>query len=114
MAIKKISVGNTACGVNLSALREIASMRELCHPNVLQLLDVFIHRGSVRLVLEFLVTDLEKVIKDMSISLRTEDVKSWMLMTLRGVHHCHAHFLLHRVRLFFCAFFRSCFLPIRT
>lgn len=98
VAIKKIKIGDPSCGVRLSALREVAAMRELSHPNVLQLLDVFGHNGNVNLVLEFLVTDLERVIKDHTITLHTEDVKSWMLMTLRGVHHCHANYLLHRVR----------------
>jgi hypothetical protein len=52
-------------------------------------------------VLEYLDSDLEQVIKDKSILFMPADIKSWMLMMLRGLDHCHRHFVLHRVTYFF-------------
>jgi hypothetical protein len=40
---------------------------------------------------------MEQVIKDKSILFMPADIKSWMLMMLRGLDHCHRHFILHRV-----------------
>lgn len=49
------------------------------------------------MVLEYLETDLEKVIKDSSLRFTPGDVKCWMVMALRAVDFCHVNFLLHRV-----------------
>ncbi len=64
-----------------------------------QLISTFIQprTKSLNLVLEFLDTDLEAVIKDKTLIFRTEDVKAWMVMTLRGLHFCHMRGVLHRV-----------------
>jgi serine/threonine protein kinase len=62
-----------------------------------QVLGVYQARGNLHLVLPFLSADLEHVIRDRSISyLSPADVKSWALMALRGLHHCHSHWIVHR------------------
>lgn len=95
----------------MSAVREVKFLQELKHENVIevrhnnykyfrllsQMLDVFSAKQNLNLVLEFLTTDLELIIKDRSIIFRPGDIKSWMAMTLRGVDWCHRHFVLHRV-----------------
>lgn len=70
------------------------------------MLDVFSSKANLNLVLEFLDTDLEAVIKDRSLIFQAADIKSWMLMTIRGLDHCHRNWVLHRVR-----FSRSPVLP---
>ncbi|KAJ2847718.1 TFIIH complex serine/threonine-protein kinase subunit kin28, partial [Coemansia erecta] len=60
------------------------------------LIDVFSHKTNLNLVLEFLDTDLENVIKDKSLVFMPADIKSWMMMALRGLDHCHKCWLLHR------------------
>jgi len=76
----------------------------------LQLREVFAHKGNVSLILEYLETDLERLIKDNTLRFSPGDVKSWMVMALRAVDFCHVNFLLHRVRSFsftfrfFCLF----------
>ena len=101
----------------MSALREIKFLRELSHPNVItvskvrytplgtryngirhsKLLDVFAQGATLNLVLEFLDTDLEALIKDMGTPFRCADVKSWMAMSFRGLEFCHRNGILHRV-----------------
>ncbi|KAF3915867.1 hypothetical protein AA313_de0201689 [Arthrobotrys entomopaga] len=98
VAIKKIKV-NTEFrdGLSMDAIRELKYLRELHHPNIIALLDVFSSKSqNLCLVLEFLVCDLEKIIKDSSLTLSMADVKSWMLMSLRGLWWCHKAFVLHR------------------
>lgn len=48
--------------VPMDAIREIKAMRELDHPNVLRLRDVYSHQMKIRLVLDFMPYDLEKLI----------------------------------------------------
>jgi cyclin-dependent kinase 7 len=62
-----------------------------------QLVDIFAHKKSINLVLEFLESDLEMVIKDKALVFMPADIKAWMLMTLRGLEHCHRCWILHRV-----------------
>lgn len=65
---------------------------------VSKLLDVFSSKTNLNLVLEFLDTDLEMIIKDRSLVFLPADIKSWMAMTFRGLEFCHRNFILHRVR----------------
>jgi len=65
----------------------------------LKLIDVFSNKTNLNLVLEFLDSDLEKIIKECDGVFSVADIKSWMLMTLRGLYHCHRSFVLHRVNL---------------
>ncbi|KAJ2521758.1 TFIIH complex serine/threonine-protein kinase subunit kin28 [Coemansia sp. RSA 1939] len=96
VAIKKIKLGNMRSGLDMSAIREVKALRELRHPNVIELIDVFSHKTNLNLVLEFLDTDLENVIKDKSLVFMPADIKSWLMMALRGLDHCHRCWLLHR------------------
>lgn len=96
IAIKEIKTGIFKDGLDMSALREVKYLQELKHPNVIELVDVFLTTNNLNLVLEFLPCDLEVLIKDRSVVFKTSDIKSWILMTLRGLHHCHRNYILHR------------------
>ncbi|KAJ3721057.1 kinase-like domain-containing protein [Lentinula raphanica] len=96
VAIKKIKVGQFKDGLDMSAIREVKYLRELKHQNVIELLDVFSNKTNLNLVLEFLDSDLEMIIKDRSLVFLPADIKSWMAMTFRGLEFCHRNFILHR------------------
>lgn len=99
VAIKKIKVANSADGMDISAIREVKVLRELRHPNVIGLVDCFSSGSttpSLNMVLEFLDTDLERLIKDKDIVFTPADIKGWMAMLCRGIEYCHRHFFLHR------------------
>jgi len=96
IAIKKLKVGQFADGLDMSAIREVKFLQELQHPNVIELLDVFSNKTNLNLVLEYLDTDLEAVIKDRSLVFQAADIKSWMAMTFKGLEFCHRNWILHR------------------
>lgn len=117
VAIKKIKVGQFKDGLDMSAIREVKFLRELKHQNVIEvchnpirvapkityclpkLLDVFSSKTNLNLVLEFLDSDLEMIIKDRALVFLPADIKSWMAMTFRGLEFCHRNHVLHRVTL---------------
>lgn len=97
IATKELKTGLFKDGLDMSAIREVKYLMELQHPNVIELIDVFLSQdNNINLVLEFLPCDLEILIKDQAIVFKSSDIKSWLLMTLRGLHHCHRNFILHR------------------
>lgn len=97
IAIKEIKTGLFKDGLDMSAIREVKYLKELRHNNVIELVDVYMSPdNNLNLVLEFLPCDLEVLIKDTSVVFKASDIKSWLLMTLRGLHHCHRNFILHR------------------
>lgn len=96
IAVKEIKTSQFKDGLDMSAIREVKFLQELKHTNIIELMDVFMANDNLNLVLEFLPADLELIIKDSTIIFTQADIKSWLLMTLRGIHHCHRNFILHR------------------
>ncbi|XP_035223433.1 cyclin-dependent kinase 7-like [Stegodyphus dumicola] len=99
VAVKKIKVGSRTeakDGINRTAIREIKFLRDLKHPNIIGLLDVFGHKSNVSLVFDFMDTDLEVVIKDLQIVLTPGHIKAYIIMTLQGLEYLHANWILHR------------------
>jgi cyclin-dependent kinase 7 len=99
VAVKKIKLGSRAeakDGINRTALREIKLLQELNHENVIELVDVFGHKSNVSIVMGFMDTDLEVIIKDNSIVLTPANIKSYTLQTLKGLEYLHLNWILHR------------------
>jgi cyclin-dependent kinase 7 len=57
---------------------------------------VYITKDVLHLVLEYCPHDLEKVIRDKTIFLKTQHIKTYLFMLLNGISHCHKNFILHR------------------
>eukprot|EP01026_Neomeris_dumetosa_P004054 TRINITY_DN11088_c0_g1_i1.p1 TRINITY_DN11088_c0_g1~~TRINITY_DN11088_c0_g1_i1.p1 ORF type:complete len:323 (+),score=41.18 TRINITY_DN11088_c0_g1_i1:37-969(+) len=82
--------------VHVTALREIKYQFELKNEYVVNLVDVFSHKRNVLMVFEYMKSDLEAVIKDTSIILAPEDIKSYIQMALKGLAFIHQNYVLHR------------------
>lgn len=98
VAIKRMK-GEQAvsAGVDFTGLREVKYLRLLCKSNnVVELVDVFLTDDVLCLVLEFCPFNLEDIIRDKNILLRTQHQKCYMKMLLQGVDFCHTNFVLHR------------------
>jgi cyclin-dependent kinase 7 len=100
-AIKKIKIAAESADVGISydSLREIRFLQELSHPNIIKLHAVFSTKDqNLNLVLEHLPQgDLLVLVQDVQRTRYTPaDIKSWMLMLMRGVWFCHQNFILHR------------------
>jgi len=99
VAVKKIKLGSRAeakDGINRTALREIKLLQEIKHDNIIELVDVFGHRSNVSIVMDFMDTDLEIIIKDQGIILTPANIKSYVLQTLLGLEYLHMNWILHR------------------
>lgn len=96
VAMKEMKLDSQDEGVPSTAIREIALLKELSHPNVVKLLDVFCKPKKLVLVFEFLQNDLKKYMKAHNGPLTQSTIKSFAYQLCRGVEFCHANRIIHR------------------
>lgn len=98
VAIKKIRLENEDEGMPSTAMREIAILRELDHPNIVQLYDVNYvpSEKKLNLVFEYVEYDMKKYMRSLKEPLNNSQVKKLMRQLLEGIVHCHNRRIIHR------------------
>lgn len=98
VALKEIIL-NQEEGAPSTALREIAFLRELNHPNVVKLLEVIHGEELLVLVFEHMELDLKQYLDEHRLSnttLQPVTIKKMFWQLLQACHYCHHHRILHR------------------
>jgi len=95
IALKKIRLEHEDEGVPSTAIREISLLKELSHPNVVNLIDVVHNQSKLYLVFEFLDQDLKRYMESTPV-LKPLLVKSYMWQLISGIAFCHSRRVLHR------------------
>lgn len=98
VALKKIKLEDKEDGLPGSALREIAVLKLLEHPNIVRLLDVHHSANHLYLVLEFVEQDLRRFMNAVTEQnpLDPRRAMSIVQQLLRGMDYCHGHGVIHR------------------
>ncbi len=98
MALKKIRLENEDEGMPSTAMREIAILKELDHPNIVKLNNVIYipQEKKLHLVFEYVEYDMKKFMKSHKDPLKNEKVKFFMKQLLEGIVHCHNRRIIHR------------------
>ena len=96
VALKKVPLKRLEDGISEATIREIRALQQLDSIYIVKLYDVFPQGLGFVLVFEFMMSDLAEVIKDSENPLTIPDIKSYMLMLLKGVAHLHSHNIMHR------------------
>lgn len=98
VALKEIEL-NPEEGAPATALREIAFMKELQHPNIVRLLEVIHTEKQLILVFEHLECDLKNLLDSRGLlggRLGVLEIKSFLYQILQGLRFCHENRILHR------------------
>ncbi|GFE54196.1 cyclin-dependent kinase-related kinase [Babesia ovis] len=82
-------------GIHFTTLRELKIMRELHHPNLMDLVAVYVSQGFINIVMELMAGDLKKVI-DSKIRLNVSQQKCIMWQLLKGLEELHSCNFVHR------------------
>eukprot|EP00811_Abedinium_folium_P031318 NODE_5089_length_1809_cov_15.493460.p1 GENE.NODE_5089_length_1809_cov_15.493460~~NODE_5089_length_1809_cov_15.493460.p1 ORF type:complete len:338 (+),score=100.28 NODE_5089_length_1809_cov_15.493460:88-1014(+) len=96
VALKHMKFESEEEGVPPTAIREIALLKALSHPNVVRLLGVHCRRSKMVLVFEFLENDLRRYMKNLHGVLRPSVVKDFSHQLFSGLAFCHEHHIFHR------------------
>lgn len=97
VALKKCYLTKSGgVGVDISTIRELSTLQDLHHPNIIGLLDTSQDEQTITLVLEHCKGDLEMLIHDTDVPFSQGDIKCLLLMLIRGVDHCHQMGIVHR------------------
>jgi serine/threonine protein kinase len=100
VAIKKLKPSDSV-GVHFTSIREIGTLQELDHENVIKILNVVCLKKDIFIVYELLPSDLKKLIDNRNVVLTQAIIKTYTYMILGAVKHCHENCVLHRVFFFF-------------
>ncbi|KAI0231682.1 Cyclin-dependent kinase 20 [Lamellibrachia satsuma] len=97
VALKKVPLRKLEDGIPNTALREIKALQEIEeNEHVVKLREVFPRGTGFVLVFEYMLSDLSEVIRIAERPLTEAQVKSYMLMLLKGVAFCHENNIMHR------------------
>lgn len=76
--MKKIRLESEDEGVPSTAIREISMLRELRHPNIVNLEDVIMQESRLYLIFEFLSMDLKKYMDSLKNAIDVVTMKSFV------------------------------------
>ena len=98
IAIKKIRLENEDEGMPSTAMREIAILKELSHPNIVRLIDVIYLplEKKLSLIFEYVELDLKKFMKSLTAPLSEVRIKKFTKKLLEAIVHCHNRRIIHR------------------
>jgi len=96
VALKRIRLEVEDEGIPSTTLREIAVLRQLRHPNIVELNDVVQSEGRLYLVFEFVDKDLKKYFEASEGPLSWQLIKSYTHQLLAGLEYCHVRGVMHR------------------
>jgi len=106
VALKKVRTDNEKEGFPITAVREIKILRQLNHPNIVNLkeivtdkpnaLDFRKDKGGFYLVFEYLDHDLMGLLESGLVHFTEDHIKSFTKQLLDGLNYCHRKNFLHR------------------
>lgn len=102
VALKRINTEQEENGFPITAIREVAILKALSHPNIVTLKEIVTSKGhgeipkNVFMVFEYLEYDLTGVLETHEIRLSQDHIKSWSYQLLSGVHYMHKNKIIHR------------------
>ncbi|KAI9820281.1 MAG: hypothetical protein M1827_005903 [Pycnora praestabilis] len=98
VALKKLKMENANDGFPVTGLREIQTLMESRHPNVVNLREVVIGDSldDVFLVMDFLEHDLKTLQEDMLEPFLPSEIKTLLLQLVSATEFLHSNWILHR------------------
>ncbi|KAK3700498.1 hypothetical protein QZH41_015721 [Actinostola sp. cb2023] len=106
VGMKKVRTDNEKEGFPITAVREIKILRQLNHPNIINLKEIVTDKpnamdfrkdkGAFYLVFEYMDHDLMGLLESGLVHLTEDHIRSFIRQLLDGLNYCHKKNFLHR------------------
>ncbi|XP_046859108.1 cyclin-dependent kinase-like 4 isoform X2 [Xenia sp. Carnegie-2017] len=96
VAIKKFVESEDDPLIKKIAMREVRMLKQLKHPNLVNLLEVFRRKRKLHMVFEFCDHTVLNELDANPKGVNDVNIKKIIWQTLRAVHYCHQHNCIHR------------------
>ncbi|KAI9844295.1 MAG: hypothetical protein M1837_005705 [Sclerophora amabilis] len=98
VALKKLKMDNASDGFPVTGLREIQTLMESRHPNIVNLREVVMGEtfDEVFLVMDFLEHDLKTLQEDMAEPFFPSEIKTLLQQLVSATEHLHNNWIVHR------------------
>ena len=100
LAVKKFNMEKELDGIPSTALREIAILKQLNHPNIVSVKDLAFGEHHIELCLEYCTYDLKKLmdhlLKTDKASYNNSFIQNMMYQIIQGVEYLHCNKIFHR------------------
>ncbi|EDO49500.1 predicted protein [Nematostella vectensis] len=96
VAIKKFVESEDDPLIKKIAMREVKMLKQLKHPNLVNLLEVFKRKRKLHLVFEYCDQTVLNVLDKHPNGVNEDTVKNIIYQTLKAVDFCHSHNCIHR------------------
>lgn len=96
VVLKEIRQKKTDDAPSKEVLREILIMMNFTHPHIVKYNSVFVHKCNVVIEMEFCITSLSNVIKQISKPFYIAQVKKIVRSVALGIKYLHDHDIIHR------------------
>ncbi|KFY40083.1 hypothetical protein V494_03664 [Pseudogymnoascus sp. VKM F-4513 (FW-928)] len=101
VALKRLKMENAQDGVPVTGLREIQTLMDCSHPNIVHLQEIVVGEDTSKienifLVLDFLEHDLKTLLEDLSEPFLPSETKTLFHQLVSGVAYLHSNWILHR------------------
>ena len=85
-------------GVPSTAMREISILKELKHPNIVDLKEIVFQpeQKKLYLIFEYVEYDLKKWVRKNKRNITKKKIQKMIYQMLRGVDYCHSRRIIHR------------------
>ncbi|KAL5530123.1 CTK1 [Sanghuangporus sanghuang] len=96
VALKRIRMEAERDGFPVTAMREIKLLQSLRHINIVQLMEMMVHHGSVYMVFEYMDHDLTGVLSQTQFTFTDAHLKSLCQQMFQGLSYLHRKGVIHR------------------
>ncbi|KAK0539683.1 hypothetical protein OC842_000874 [Tilletia horrida] len=98
VALKKLKMDKEKDGFPITSLREIRTLMEARHPNVVQVKEIVVGDtlSQIYIVMEFVEHDLKTLLSNMRTPFLQSEIKTLMLQLLSAVSLLHSNWIVHR------------------
>ncbi|XP_022090107.1 cyclin-dependent kinase 11B-like [Acanthaster planci] len=98
VALKRLKMEKEKEGFPITSLREVNTLLKAQHPNIVTVREIVVgsNMDKIYIVMDYVEHDLKSLMETMKQPFTIGETKCLMQQLLRGVHHLHDNWILHR------------------